>query len=258
MPKVTKHANGRPSWADLATSDLEGSKAFYTGLFGWEADDQPIGDGMVYTMMRLDGATAAALYRQGPQEPGPPHWNTYVTVDDLSGSVEKARAAGGSILAEPFDVFESGRMAVTQDPTGAIFSMWQPREHIGAEVLNEPGAMCWNELSTRDVDAARGFYSDVLGWGFRAEQMGDAEYSFIANHGEDVGGMIGMDESRGDTPPRWQVYFAVGDCDEAVAKIVELGGEIVGDLVEAPVGRFAFVSDPQGAMFTIFQRAEES
>jgi len=150
MVDKTKHEPGTFCWVELATSDGAAAKTFYTSLFGWTADDAP-GGGGVYTTLRKNGKDAAALYELGPQQKGvPPHWNSYVCVENADAAAAHAKELGGTVMMEPFDVMEHGRMAVVADPAGATFSVWQPRHNIGAQVVNEPGAFCWNELYTTD------------------------------------------------------------------------------------------------------------
>ena len=151
MVEKTKHDPGTFCWVELATSDGAAAKKFYTSLFGWEIDDVP-GGGGVYSLLKKKGKDAAALYELGPQQKGvPPHWNSYVSVASADDAATKAKRLGGTVIMEPFDVMEHGRMAVVQDPAGAAFSLWQPKSHIGAQVVNEPGSLYWAELDTTDM-----------------------------------------------------------------------------------------------------------
>ena len=240
----------------MTSPNLEASKAFYGDLFGWTADPSPEPDAMGYTVFRLGGAAAAGL---GPTMGDvPPHWGTYVTVADADEAVAGARAAGGQVMMEPFDVFDAGRMAVIADPGGAPLRLWQPVGHIGAEVRMEPGALCWVELNTRDPDAAVGFFHAVFGW--QATQVGGPvteggpgfDYLMLALGEVPVGGIIAMDENwPAEVLPHWMVYFAVEDCDAAAARVAELGGDVCVPPTDIPPGRFAVVNDPHGATFTI-------
>jgi predicted enzyme related to lactoylglutathione lyase len=153
MGERDSYAPGVFCWADLGTTDAAAAKAFYTGLLGWEAEDLAAGDDGVYTMFRRDGRDVAALYEMGAEERGelPPHWSSYVSVDDVEAVAARARELGATVVAEPFDVTDSGRMAVVRDPGGAIVHLWQAGRHIGAGCVNEPGCMVWNELATPDV-----------------------------------------------------------------------------------------------------------
>ena len=146
-------------WPELSTTDQKGGVAFYRGLFGWDLNEQPLGPGETYSMFQMRGREVAAAYTMRPEERqhgAPPHWNAYVTVTSADETAKRARQLGGSVLVPPFDVMEHGRMAVLQDPTGAVFQVWQPKKHPGAKILGEPGALCWTELATRDTTTSRG------------------------------------------------------------------------------------------------------
>ena len=240
MGERTTYAPGTFSWAELVTSDADAAKGFYTTLFGWTYDDQPIGEGSVYSMAAREGRTVAALYGSGEQ---PPHWNCYVTVTSADEAAAKASSLGASVLAEPFDVFTSGRMAVLSDPTGATLAVWQPGEHIGASFVNAPGALAWNDLVTPDPEAASAFYGELFGWS--VQDVGGG-YRVISNGGRSNGGMLQQ-----DGPAAWLPYFAHEGIDDAVAQIQELGGQLFNGPMPVPNGRFAVVSDPQGAVFAV-------
>jgi predicted enzyme related to lactoylglutathione lyase len=250
MAEVTEYAPGTPSWVDLATSDAESARAFYTALFGWEDEKQGEGPGC-YTMLRKDGRDVAALFPAGPEN-GPPHWNTYVTVADLDTAVEKAEPAGGGVIMPPSDVMGMGRMAVVSDPAGAVLALWEPRGYIGARLVNEPGAFCWSELTTSDRERAAAFYGAVLGWSSRTNTMGPMTYTEFQNGVCTVAGMM---ETAG-VAPHWGVYFAVADADETAARAEELGGSVLRPPMDLPIGRFATLVDPQQAVFSIIQFAE--
>src|SRR3954447_11995702 len=167
MGERTKYTPGTFSWADVTTTDQAAAKEFYGGLFGWEAEDMPVGDGVFYSMMKLAGKNVAAISPQPDQqrEAGvPPLWNSYVTVESADDAAAKAAELGATVHAPPFDVMEAGRMAVIQDPQGAFFMVWEPRENIGASLVNGPGMLSWNELASPDVDASLKFYGDLFGW----------------------------------------------------------------------------------------------
>jgi hypothetical protein len=254
MSAVTKHEPGTFCWAELATRDQEGAKKFYTGLFGWAAEDTPVGPDQTYTRLRLSGKDVGALYAMGPQEEGvPPHWNSHVSVENADEAAKKAKELGGTVLAEPFDVFDYGRMAVLQDPVGAVFCVWQPRRHIGAGIVNEPGAFCWNECDTTDTEGAERFYTALFGWTAKTD-AGSPPYTEFHRAGRPVGGMMEIQKEWGAVPPNWMVYFAVADCDVSAAKAKELGGRDIVPSTDIPnVGRFTVLSDPQGAVFAIIR-----
>lgn len=255
MFEVSKYPHGTFSWADINTSDQAAGKAFYQGLFGWEAEDLPTGrEGVTYTMFYQEGKTVAGLGPMDPEEVAqgmPPRWNNYVTVNDIEATAAQVSDLGGTLLMEPFDVLDSGRMAAVLDPTGAVFMLWEARNHIGAELVNCPGAMTWNELATRDVSAAQAFYEGLFGWEFEVDGN---DYHSFRNNGRWNGGMMQMTEEWSDLPPHWMVYFSVADIDDAVAKVGALGGRVHVPVTEIEgTGRFAVVADPQGAVFTIIQ-----
>ena len=259
MGERTSHPPGTFSWVDLATTDLDGATAFYEGLLGWDHADTPIGDGAVYRMFQLGGRPAAAGFQQRDEERShgiPPHWNNYVTVASADDAAAQAGEAGGNVVMDPFDVFDSGRMAVFADPTGAILSVWEPRAHIGAQIVNDPGALTWNELSTTDVDKARGFYGDLFGWRF--EEVGSAEtpYTTIYNGDRMNGGVrpLGDQEKQMGVPPNWMPYFVSTDLDASAARIGELGGQVmVGPMAILQGSRIVVARDPQGAVFALFE-----
>lgn len=246
--QVTKHENGQFCWAELSTSDGPGAKAFYTALMGWEAEDSPIGPDMVYTMLKLNGASVCALY-QDDSKKAPPHWATYIHVDDVDGYAARAKELGGTLLTEPFAVMEVGRMAVVQDPTGAVFSLWQPKSHSGSTVIGEPGSVCWNELHTRDTAAAEAFYTGLFGYGVKHSQM-PMPYTELQLGGKSHAGIVALGPEEEGVPPYWAIYFAVADCAATVEKANALGATTVFPPHEIPeVGTMAIIKDPQGAVF---------
>ncbi len=262
MPEVTSYAPGAPSWFELSTTDEAGALSFYSALFGWEDDPQEMGPNWYYHMQKLNGQYACSIYQQGEEERSqnvPPHWNIYFTVDNVDATMENVQGNGGSVVFGPMDVFEAGRMAMCQDPQGAFFAIWQPKQHIGAGVKGETGAMCWNELLTTDRNAAIDFYIAALGVE-RGEVMQPTEYAMILAGGENAAGVMQITPEMGEFPPHWTVYFGVEDADASVAKAQALGATVyvpATDIVplegQPPIGRFAALGDPQGASFSIFQ-----
>ena len=242
MGDRTSYPPGTFSWAELATSDADAAKSFYTALFGWEYDDRPIPDAGVYSMAMRDGRQVAAVF--GSDEP--PHWNCYVTVASADDAAARAREIGGSVLAEPFDVLDAGRMAVVGDPVGAALCVWEPRSNIGATLVNTPGAMTWNDLVTSDPEGAAAFYGALFGW-TTEEMPGSGGYRVIRNDGRSNGGIMPMP----DGPPLWMPYFGHEDVHRAVEEVGRLGGRLFNGPVRVPAGEFAVLGDPQGAMFAV-------
>jgi uncharacterized protein len=253
MGERTSHAPGTFSWTDLTTPDQDAAKSFYTDLFGWDADDRPVSEGVTYSMMSIGGKSVAAISPQMEDQRGmPPFWMSYVTVADADAVAARAGDLGGTVMAGPFDVFEAGRMAVIQDPQGAFFAVWQPGENIGAELVNSPGALTLNQLNTSDPEAGGRFYSDLFGWDVSALEGVDQAYWQILNRGTVNGGMMDLPPD-GQAPPHWLVYFATDDLDGTVARIGELGGKTVVEPMPVPAGRIAVVQDPQGAYFALWE-----
>lgn len=252
MGDRTSHAPGTFSSVDLATSDADAAKSFYGGLFGWKSEDMD-GAGGTYTIFRLDGKHVAGCFEGADRDAGdPPHWSSYVTVEDVDASVARATELGGSVLMQAQDVAQIGRMAMIADPTGAAVALWEPRGAIGAELVNVPGAPCWNDLGTTDVAAAMTFYGELFAWTF--EEVRGAESRHRIHNGETENGSLylqGADE-RG-VPPNWLVYFATDDLERSDAHAIELGGQVIVDPLEVPAGgRVSVVTDPQGAAFGLF------
>ena len=253
MTAVETHAPGRFCWVDLGTTDAPAAKQFYTGLFGWTAEDRPMGDGQSYTMFHLGGKSVAALYQQDAQQQAmgiPPNWLSYISVESADQAAERTKGLGGTVLMEPFDVLDVGRMAMIQDPTGAVVALWEPRRHIGAEVIEEPNTLAWNELATTDPGRAGDFYGGLLGWAAERQQYGPMDYTIFKQGERMNGGMMALGPDMG--PPHWLVYFAVADCDAAAASAARLGGSVYVAPTDIPsVGRFGVLRDPQGAAFAI-------
>jgi len=256
---IASHTPGAFSWPELATTDQKAGCAFYTALFGWELHDQPMGPGDTYSMFQMRGKPVAAAYtmRADEKQMGvPPHWNAYATVTNVDDSAKKAESLGGKVVAPPFDVMDAGRMAVLQDPTGAIFQIWQPKRSIGAMILNEPGALCWTELTTTDTKAAEAFYTSLLGWTAKhSAPGGPMEYTEFSVGGAPSIGMMAKPAGMPDhIPSYWMPYFQVASADASAAKAQQLGGKLMVPPQDIPnTGRFAIVTDPQGAMFAVFE-----
>lgn len=253
MGEREKYAPGTFSWAELSTIDQDGAKAFYGALLGWQANDMPMGDGSVYSMMQRDGHTVAAIATQPEQqrEVGVPSmWNSYVTVESADAAAARAAELGATVHAPAFDVMEAGRMAVIQDPQGAYVMVWEPRGSIGATLVNAPGALVWNELQSPDPDASAAFYGDLFGWEV-AEFPGMEQRYLGIKVGERSGGGITVQNAPG-TPPFWLVYFGIEDIDAGIAKAQELGGTNLAGPIDIQMAKLAVIQDPQGAVFALY------
>jgi uncharacterized protein len=272
---------GVPCWVDTGQPDPEAAASFYAGLFGWELEDRMPADAPGrYFVARLRGRDVAAVGSQSDQAPPTPVWKTYVWVESADDTAAKVNEAGGSVLAEPFDVLEAGRMAVFADPEGAVFCVWQAKEHKGAQLVNEPGTWNFSELNTRDPDGAKAFYGAVFGWEPTDMDPGDGQGGFtffrLPGYGDhlaardpglrdrmaDVEAPEGFEDAVAwlspmtsgqqpdEVPPHWSITFAVDDADAVAAKATELGGRVLAPPFDAPWVRMTVISDPQGAVFT--------
>ncbi len=257
MTEFTQHTPGTFSWVDLATTDAEAAKKFYGELFGWRWVDMPAGTSSVYTMLQKNGKNVAGLYQQTPDQLGmPSYWASYISVADALATANKAKSLGGTVLVEPFDVMGEGWMGVIQDPTGAAVGLWQPGNHIGAQMCHEPGSFTWAELMTHDLSKATGFYTQLLDWSHQVYPMDTMDYTVFMAGTEQRAGMMKIQPEWGEVPPNWCIYFAVENCDATVEKAVSLGGKMEMAPTEAAgVGRFALLQDPQGAYFCVIALA---
>ena len=258
MGDRTQYTPGTFCWTDLSTTDPAAAKAFYSGLFGWEAEDMPVGDGAYYSMQRVGGKDVAAIAAQPQQqrEAGvPPAWQSYVSVQSADAVADRAKELGATVHAPPFDVLDVGRMAVIQDPQGAFFLAWEPRRHFGAALVNAPGALSWNELASPDLDASASFYGDLFGWTITPFEESPQRYLSIMNGEASNGGMreLGEQAEQG-VPPHWAVYFATEDIDGALAKVEKLGGsKLMPEPIDIGFAKIGFVHDPQGAVFALYE-----
>jgi predicted enzyme related to lactoylglutathione lyase len=259
---MADYAPGTPSWVDLSSSDVEASEAFYRDLMGWSATEAgPEEETGSYRIFEQDGQSVGGLMKT-MQEGQPTAWSTYVSVSDAEETAQKVKGSGGSVIVEPMDVMEIGRMAFFADPAGAVFGVWQPKAFAGADLVNVPNSLCWTELLTRDADAGKAFYPAVFGWkaGSPSFEGAPATYTVWELDGQPVGGMMQMtdDDFPPEVPPHWSVCFAVADCDATVSKARELGATIAHEPMDMPVGRFANLVDPQGAPLAIMRLASTS
>lgn len=268
MPERDGYIPGVPCWADTGQADPGAAAEFYGELFGWELEDvMPAGAGP-YFVGRIRGGDVAAITQ--PEQAGDPAaWRTYIRVERADDAAERVRAAGGAILAEPFDAGDAGRMAVFADCEGAVFRVWEPKQHKGSAIVNEHGSINFNTLHTRDTESAKAFYRAVFGWdtlelgpgmtmwtlpgyGDHLEAKTPGLREQMASVGapprfEDV--VASAVPCEGEEAPHWSVAFAVDDADEIARRTAELGGQVLAAPFDAPWVRTTVLSDPQGAIF---------
>ncbi len=261
MPVVDSYPPGIFCWVELAAADADKAKRFYQELLDWEATDIPMGAAGTYTILSYGGKQVGALYQMRPEkrnEGGPAHWLSYVAVSNADAAAAKAEGLGAKLLSPAFDVGDAGRMAMIEDPTGAEFAVWQANKNHGAQLVNEPNSVCWNELQTTDLTKAEKFYDDLFGWKAKYGQGAAIDqYVEFQNGPRSAGGMLEIQEEWGDYPASWVVYFAVADLDASIAKAKELGGEEMMPPLEIEgVGRFSYLKDDDGAAFCLIQLAE--
>jgi predicted enzyme related to lactoylglutathione lyase len=273
MPERDGYIPGVPCWVDTSQPDPEAAVDFYNGLFGWEFEDvMPPGSDGKYFIARLRGGDVAAVGSTPEAAPPQAMWNTYVWVESADETASTVRDAGGSVVMEPFDVMDAGRMAVFTDPDGAALCVWQAKDQKGAQIVNEHGSLNFNGLNTRDVEGAKAFYGAVFRWQ-ALELPGGVEMWALPGYGDylerdnpdlrkqtaEVGAPEGfvdvvasinpVPEDQPDTPAHWSVTFGVDDADAVAAKASELGGEVVVPPFDAPWVRTTVITDPQGASF---------
>jgi uncharacterized protein len=263
MPNIQKHAPGDFCWVELATTDQTAAINFYSKIFGWSANNMPMGPNDVYTIFQLEGRDAAAGYTLRPEQLArgvPPHWSLYIAVENVDASATRAAELGGNIIAPPFDVFDAGRMAVIQDPTGAVFNLWQPKNNQGIGISAANGTVCWADLNTPDRQRATDFYSALLGWNIMKEDESSAHNYWHIKNGENfIGGMPPAAHQPPGAPAHWMIYFTASDCDATAETAKNLGAHLHMPPTDFEnVGRISIVADPQGATFAIFKAAARS
>ncbi len=262
MTTIDKHPLGSFCWLELATTDSVAAKKFYGELLGWTFDDMPIGPGTTYTMVKANGKTAGALFGMGKEMAAmsPPNWLAYIAVENADATAKQIVANGGSLVKEPFDVMDAGRMAVCKDPSGAHFAIWQAMKHQGAEVVQENGSLAWNELMTNNVDACGKFYTQTFGYKTEAQDMGSMGvytlFKVPSDPTKNAAGMMGFPPDMKNVPPHWLSYITVSDVDASAKKVKALGGTVIVPGTDIPkIGRFAVIQDPQGASFALYKNA---
>jgi predicted enzyme related to lactoylglutathione lyase len=244
--------SGMPSWIDLTTTDLPAARDFYSQLFGWETRIAQEPEAQEYTLFLKGGKQVAGV---GPaMTPGqPPAWTMYVATDDVQAVAAKVEGANGKVLLPPMEVLDSGRIAVFQDTTGAVFGAWQAGANPGGEVFNEPGSYTWSELTTREPESGKEFYRHVFGWTGTDQQTGQVTYTTFRLNGAPAAGLMPMvgDMWPADLPSHWMNYVAVADTDATAAKARQLGGGVGVEPTDIAPGRFAIINDPRGAHLSI-------
>ncbi len=253
MGERTSYVEGTPSWVELVTSDPEGARAFYGALFGWEFDINPDPNTGNYTQAMLHGKRIAGMDGRPAPAGMPTVWTTYFATSDAEKVAERITEHGGSVQMAPMDVMDYGRMAIGADPSGATFGLWQAGTHTGSQLVNEPGAFCWNELNTRDLDGAAAFYEGVLGVRFEDFPTGEGgpRYKVFHTAAGIAGGAMDVSDQLPAMPPFWSVYFDVEDANATVARVTELGGSVLFPVTDSPQGPVAGLTDPQGGAFSI-------
>jgi uncharacterized protein len=258
MPAIERFNPGEFCWIELVTLNQSAAKSFYSALFGWAAQDVPIGKNQFYSLMQVDGRVAAGLYTMREEERNtgvPPHWNLYVAVESADESAKKAAELGAKVLDAPSDVMDRGRAAVFLDPQGALFQVWQPNKRTGLGVIGDPGTFCWADLNTTDQADAKTFYEQLFGWKMTPGQDKESGYLHIVNGGKYIGGVPPARE-HGGGQPHWLIYFASADVDKAFQRALEMGARrLLRPMDFEGVGRMALLADPHGAVFALFREA---
>jgi uncharacterized protein len=260
MQEVTHYPHGAFSWAALDAHDVAAAKQFYGALFGWEYTDVPMGDGEMYTLGLVNGKSVVGMAPMQPERRAaglPPTWDLNITVDSVDATQAQVAAAGGTPLGEPFDVFDQGRMAVAQDPTGAMIIFWEPRVHIGSAYTAGPGVPVWRELYTSDASAAAAFYKSLLGWAIAMNESPGGTMASCFVNDQPVAMIMPVTPEMGPMPTSWIVYFGVADVHAAAARVQELGGQVNFGPVVMSGYPFAHCTDPQGGHFSIVAPPQE-
>ena len=249
--------HGMFAWVDLMAHDADTARDWYSKLFGWRPE--VLHPGAAYTLFFQGDDLIAGLGEASPEmkEQGAPAvWHSYVLVDDVDALAARVPELGGAVVMGPMDVMDAGRMCVVRDPSGGHVCLWQAGTHRGATFFNEPNALAWNELITRDPAAARTFFAELLGWSYDEMQIPDfGTYHVVKVGDRPNGGMCTPPGLPDFVPPYWDVYIAVDDVDAMAARAAEMGARILAGPMDISVGRYAGIRDPQGAVFSIFKPA---
>jgi uncharacterized protein len=258
VTRDTPWPDGTPCWVDLGTNDIPKAIGFYSSQFGWTVQQggPEVGG---YSMAQLDGRNAVGIGPiMGP--PGTPSaWATYFASSDVDATAAKVKSAGGTLLMEPMDVMDAGRMLFAADTTGATFGAWQARNHSGAQVVNVPGAFTWSEHMSFDFEGAKAFYAAVFGYEYGDMSSDGFSYATLLINGQQVVGGIGAYPASTDTGHQafWGVYFGTADTDKSVELLTSHGGKVVRPAADSPYGRMAIVADNQGAVFSLISTPED-
>ena len=247
----TPWPDGTPCWADLGAPDIAKARAFYSDVFSWTV--QPGGpETGGYSVAEQNGRGVAGLGpKMGPPE-APTMWVTYLATSDADATAAKVKSAGGQLVMEPMDITDVGRMAVAVDPAGAVFGLWQARAFPGAQIVNDIGAMRWNEQVSRDFEGSKAFYAAVFGYEYGDMSGSGFSYATFKVEGRDVGGIGDLHAGvPADTPPGWRVYFGAADTDASVVRVQVAGGSVIREPIDHPYGRMSTVADDQGAVFSL-------
>jgi uncharacterized protein len=256
MATFNSYSPGQFCWIDLMSKDMSAAAAFYAEVFGWHAERQVTQNGPPYANFTLQEQTVCGLGEMNEplQASGmPPVWNSYISVADVDAATAKAAELGGAIALPVMPVVEAGRLSVIQEPSGSFVSLWEPKQHYGAQLTNVPDTWCWNELMTPDPPAAQSFFADLFGWTYEKSEGAGRDYWNIRNQDRLNGGMLQITEEMGPVPPAWIVYFNVADLEAASRAISSAGGGLCFGPFDVPVGRIAMVNDAQGAAFALIQ-----
>lgn len=263
MSERSEYNDGEFCWVDLATTDLDRAASFYGALIGWEFEPAEVPEGVDiggYGNFIFSGKRVAGM-GELQQEGQPPAWSSYVKVSDVDASAAKVKEAGGGVIVGPMDIPGGpGRFAVCHDAESAFFSLWQPNQHQGAQLVNEIGSWSWSNLLSRDLDAAKRFYGAVFAWGVARNEEAPPDIFNWQVEGqrwpEGLGGVMRMpDEVPAEVPAYWEVYFLVEDLDRAIEMTTAGGGRLVVGPIDIPIARLASLIDPQGAAFSLMQPA---
>lgn len=256
MVLLEQYAHGHFCWVDVMSKGIDEVAPFYEGLFDWQAVKQETPNPeMPYTIFQYQGEVVAGLGQMNAEMESsgmPACWNSYINVDDIQASVDRAVELGANLILPAFDIPGAGYEAIIADPTGAPIALWQKQNHFGASYVNHPSGWCWNELITDDLPTAVNFFEDLFDWKVTPTPE-DENYLMAVNQGRNNCGFMKKTAEMGPMPNCWGVYFSVENIDASVAKVVELGGQIMVPSIEASVGKISVVADPHGAVFNLIQ-----